>query len=154
MDINAMVHEHSLALSGAGRPPAPADPTNLAADDAVAFNEWIQSGPKKISCLGEDLQDSDFSSADLRLAGFKNCDLRGCNFRRADLRGADLRGCRLEGANFYGAEVDASTRIAGIDLGNGLANKSSLAVLLEALGGDPEEEQVKALLIAVQRAVG
>ena len=151
MTLKQRLADHNKALRGVGRPAAPVDPSNPMAEDSIALADWLATAPKKLSCLGEDLRDGDFSKADLRMAGLKECDLRDCNFRKADLRGADLRGCKLEGANFFGATLDASTRISGIDLGKGLANRSSLITLMEGLGGDAEEEQTNALLLALKR---
>jgi len=150
MNIEKLIKDHKKALLGAGRPPDPVDPQNPIAKDSIVFKKWCLSAPKKINLLEKDLSDSDFSNADLRMAGLKKCDLSNSDFRKTDLRGADLRCCNLENVNFAGAKIDATTRLSCAIIGKGLANKESLELLLLAIGGDPEEEQTKALILAAK----
>lgn len=152
MTIEDKITNHAAALLGEGRPPTPLDINNVTAEDSVVWSEWHAAAPRKISEYEQSLIGSSFRDADLRLAGFYGSDLTDCDFRDTDLRGADLRGCTIEGCNFIGAELDESTRIGGVILGDGLANRTSLAVILEAVGGDAEEEQTKALVQAIQAA--
>lgn len=153
MDIAALIDEHERHLVDDSAPPTPLtdDPT---AADSVAYAAWCATAPRRLNLMDADLRGCDARNHSLRLAGLRGCDLRGADLRGADLRGADLRDCKLEGANLSGAAVDASTRIQHIDLGTGLANRTSLALLLEAIGGDPEEEQMRALIEAVRQRTG
>jgi len=153
-ELDLKLVEHEMWRTAADVPAVHPDPLKQSDEDKALLEEYRANGARPFHAFEYDLRGLDFQSQSLRLAGLKGSDLRGCNFRKADLRGADLRGCQLEGANFLGAEVDASTRIGKVTLGSGLANKTSLAILLEALGGDPEEEQVQALLRAIEKALG
>jgi hypothetical protein len=147
------IADHGRYLAPTDRPPT-GDPSNPASPESIAYREWERAAPRRLNCMGEDLRGLDFNEASLRMAGLKGADLRNCDLRKCDLHGADLRDCALEGANLAGAHVDASTRIAHIDLGTGLANRTSLVLLLEAVGGDPEEEQTRALVEALKGRTG
>lgn len=153
MTIQDKITNHEAALLAVGRPPTPLDINNVTAEDSVVWSEWHATAPRKISEYEQSLIGSSFRDADLRLAGFYGSDLTDCDFRGADLRGVDLRNCNIEGCNFIGAEMDKTTRVGGVILGDGLANRTSLAVILEAVGGDAEEEQTRALLQAIQAAI-
>lgn len=156
MTLAERIAEHALTLDPAtyaGRPPAPLTDDPSAAD-SVAYAEWCATAPRRLNLMGEDLSSANLRDADLRLAGLRGCDLHGADLQGCDLRGADLRDCKLAGADLTGATIDASTRIQGIDVGSGLANRTSLALLLEAIGGDPEEAQTRALIEAIQSTLG
>lgn len=156
MDLTERIAEHARSLDPATYADRPSPPSSLdpTTDEAIAYAQWCDSAPRRLNCMGEDLRNANLRNADLRMAGMRGCDLRNADLRNADLRGADLRDCKLEAANLAGAEVDASTRIGGIVLGTGLANRSSLALLLEAIGGDPEEAQTLALIEAIHSTLG
>lgn len=150
-ELDMKLEEHEVWRTAADVPAVHPDPLKQSDEDKALLEEYRVNGARPFHALEYDLRGLDFQSQSLRLAGLKGSDLRDCNFRNADLRGADLRGCKLEGANFFGATLDISTRIGGIDLGEGLANRSSLITLMEGLGGDAEEEQTNALLLALKR---
>jgi uncharacterized protein YjbI with pentapeptide repeats len=123
------------------------------AEEQATYEEWLVNAPTRLDLQGADLSGLTVAGKDLRLAGLRGCDLRDADLSRCDLRGADLRECRMEGANLLGASIDQSTRIGGVDLGKGLANLSSLILLLAAVGGDPEETQTQALIAAIVAAI-
>lgn len=152
MTIEDKIADHAAALLGEGRPPTPLNIDDVTAEDTVTWDEWHAAAPRKISEYEQSLIDSSFRDADLRLAGFYGSDLTNCDFRGADLRGADLRNCTIQGCNFIGADLDESTRVGGVILGDGLANRTSLTIILEAVGGDAEEEQTRALVEAIRAA--
>ncbi len=152
MTIQDKITDHGLFLASAGRPATPADINDVEAEDTLAWDDWHTTAPRKLNEYEQSLTETSFRDAELRLAGFYGSDLTDCDFRGADLRGADLRNCTIEGCNFIGADLDESTRVGGVVLGEGLANRTSLTVILEAVGGDAEEEQTKALVQAIQIA--
>jgi uncharacterized protein YjbI with pentapeptide repeats len=64
--------------------------------------------------IGVNLDNVDFSQADLRHAVFQQASLRNCDFAKADLRGArfidcDLRGSRLSGVALGENRFDGSS---------------------------------------------
>ena len=146
-------HEEWLALDWSLRPALPANPADSTAADSVAYKAWEDASPRRANLMGADLRSLDLSGRDLRMAGLRGCDLRNADLRNANLEGADLRDCQLESVNLVGATIDSSTRIGGVTLGAGLDNRTSLILLLEAVGGDPEETQAQALIEAIESAV-
>jgi uncharacterized protein YjbI with pentapeptide repeats len=58
--------------------------------------------------LSLELQQADFTGANLAQVQLKHCNLAGCNLQGADLREANLTNSDLQGANLCGADLTAA----------------------------------------------
>lgn len=160
MTISDRIAEHGRWLSGETglsaelHTKASSRPWDLTDAEQEAVKAAQAAAPNRLICANEDLSGLDLQDAVLRLSDLRGADLRNSDLRRVDLRGADLRDAQIEGVNFVGAVLDAGTKLTGIDLGAGLANRSSTGVLLTALGEDPNDVQERALANEVRSLTG